>query len=226
MRLKWLIVLGLAFLQLAGAPPAAAHPHVWIDLRSQVVFDGAGRIAALRIDWLFDEFYSAYAMETVPRTKGPKQDAALAALARGNLESLAEYGYFVDLRVDGARVPTRPAKDGRNTWDGRRLTMSFTLPLGEPVDPRAGRVEFAVYDPSYYIEILYLKGDPVGLVNSAGTGCAARVVQPNLNAEATNLAGTLGRDETATATLGKLFSSDPGKSFGALFAETTIVECR
>jgi hypothetical protein len=52
------------------------------------------------------------------------------------------------------------------------------------------------------------------------------VVQPNLNAEATNLAGTLGRDETATATLGKLFSSDPGKSFGALFAETTIVECR
>jgi ABC-type uncharacterized transport system substrate-binding protein len=215
----------VAVLQLGGAVPANAHPHVWIDLRSKVVFDDRGRISALKIDWVFDEFYSAYAMETVPRQRGPERDAALAALARGNLDNLAEYGYFVDLRVDGGRVPTRPAKDGRNVWDGRRLTMSFTLPLRESVDPRTARVEFAVYDPSYYIEILYLKGDPVGLVNAGGTGCVARVVQPNLNAEATNLAGTLGRDETATATLGRLFS-DSGKSFGALFAETAVVECR
>ena len=70
-----------------------------------------------------------------------------------------------------------------------------------------------------------MEGDPVGLVNGGRTGCHARIVPPNLHAGARNLAGTLGRDETATATLGKLFSADPATSFGALFAETARIEC-
>lgn len=206
--------------------PAAAHPHVSIDLRSAVVFDAEGRVSALRIEWLFDEFYSAFAMETIPRDKGPRQDAALAELTRVNLANLAEYGYFVDLRRDGMRVATSAPKAGRSSWDGQRLKLAFTLPLDKPTDPRQARIEFSVYDPTYYIEILYLKGDPVGLVNAAGTGCAARIVSPDINAEARSLAGTLGRDETATAGLGQLFSADPQASFGALFAEKAVIECR
>jgi ABC-type uncharacterized transport system substrate-binding protein len=203
-----------------------AHPHLWADLRSQVVFDHQGRVAALRLEWLFDEFYSAYAMETIPPQKGPKQDQALAELASANLKNLSEVGYFIDVRVNGKRVKTKAARDGRNVWNGRRLALSFMLPLEEPVDPRKARVQFSSYDPTYYMEIVYLKGDPVGLVNAGGTGCAARIVKPEVNAEAQSLAASLGREQKETAGFGKKFSEDPEASFGALFAETAVIECR
>lgn len=218
----WALILVLA----VGCPaPAGSHPHATIDLRSKVVFDDAGRVVALKLDWLFDEFYSAYAMETVP-TDAAGRDKGLAELTRRNLASLDEYKYFSDLRLDGVPVDIKPATDGRSAWDGRRLSMSFTVPLAAPIDPRAGRFTFSVYDPTYYIEVLYLKGDPIALMNGAKTGCAARVLPPNPSSEARGLAGTLGKDETATATLGKLFSPDPSTSFGALFAETAVIECR
>ncbi|MBO6784440.1 MAG: DUF1007 family protein, partial [Alphaproteobacteria bacterium] len=55
------LVAALIGLFVAGAAqPAHAHPHVWIDLRSQLVFDGDGRMQGLEIDWTFDELYSAF----------------------------------------------------------------------------------------------------------------------------------------------------------------------
>jgi ABC-type uncharacterized transport system substrate-binding protein len=218
---------GLLAILIAGwAAPSSAHPHVSADLRSSVIFDDKGRVSALRIEWIFDDFYSAYALETIPSQKGPAQDKALAELAVENLKNLAEADYFVDVRIDGKRVRTQPARDGRNQWVGRRLALSFTLPLATPADPRKSRVQFSSYDPTYYMEIVYLKGDPVGLVNAGGTGCSARIVAPNLNSEAQTLASMLGRDQRDTAGFGKKFSADPEVSFGALFAETTVIECR
>lgn len=220
-------VVMLTFALIAGfSLPVAAHPHLSADLRSQVIFDGEGRVAALRVEWLFDEMYSAFAMETIPPQKGPEQDKALAELAKVNLRHLAEVGYFVDVRVNGKRVKTQAARDGRNVWNGRRLTLSFTLPLETPVDPRKARVQFSSYDPSYYMEIVYLAGDPVGLINAGGTGCRARIEKPAISSDAQALATALGRDQKETAGLGKKFSDDPDTSFGALFAEIAVLECR
>ena len=55
-----IFVLALALF--AGALPqhVRAHPHVWIDLKTQFEFNGEGRITGLQIDWTFDEFYSAF----------------------------------------------------------------------------------------------------------------------------------------------------------------------
>ena len=48
---------------LLASTPALAHPHVWITERTQVRFDGQGRIEALVHDWVFDEQYSSYATQ-------------------------------------------------------------------------------------------------------------------------------------------------------------------
>jgi len=42
---------------------AAAHPHVWVTARAQVIFNAKGEIEAIRQAWTFDEMYSAFVTE-------------------------------------------------------------------------------------------------------------------------------------------------------------------
>ena len=50
------------------APPASAHPHVYIDMKTAFHFDAKGQLDALRVVWIFDEFYSAFALDGAPKT--------------------------------------------------------------------------------------------------------------------------------------------------------------
>ncbi|MBM3523971.1 MAG: DUF1007 family protein, partial [Alphaproteobacteria bacterium] len=52
MNARFALWLFCAFASLA--PVAAwAHPHSWIDIEVEVLFDGEGRVRALRQDWIF-----------------------------------------------------------------------------------------------------------------------------------------------------------------------------
>ena len=52
-----------AELALLIASPAAAHPHVWATVRSEIVFGPDHRITGIRHAWTFDEFYTAMAVQ-------------------------------------------------------------------------------------------------------------------------------------------------------------------
>ena len=72
----------LLALALAAAPlPLAAHPHGWIDLRTEVLVDDAGRVEALRQAWLFDQFYSAFMLDDFA-AEGLSREAGLARLLK------------------------------------------------------------------------------------------------------------------------------------------------
>jgi ABC-type uncharacterized transport system substrate-binding protein len=53
-----LIAFGLLFQQ-----SAAAHPHVWIEAKSDLVFDAQGRVVAIDHDWTLDEMYTEAAVD-------------------------------------------------------------------------------------------------------------------------------------------------------------------
>ena len=48
---------------LATTSLAEAHPHIFVDARSEIVFDPEGRISAVRQIWQFDEAFTAYAIQ-------------------------------------------------------------------------------------------------------------------------------------------------------------------
>ena len=55
----------LRFLAILGEPiligsPAAAHPHVWVVLKSQLIYDKAGLVTGVRHVWTFDDVYSTF----------------------------------------------------------------------------------------------------------------------------------------------------------------------
>jgi len=50
----------LALAVAVTATAAKAHPHAWIDLDSRLIFDDQGKLEAVELHWLFDEFYTAF----------------------------------------------------------------------------------------------------------------------------------------------------------------------
>ncbi|MBX3508103.1 MAG: DUF1007 family protein [Parvibaculum sp.] len=196
------------------ASPARAHPHVWIDMRTELRFDDEGRVTAVQIAWTFDEFYSAFALEGAPRNGSGYDPAYLAELAGINLQNLAEWDYFTEISSGGNNIALGIAEDGKSTWDeaSGRLSLSFTVPLKEPLAPAAAApLQLRVYDPSYYISIEYEKTDPVRMTGTVPQGCTLASETPNVE----NV--WLGLPETAF--------TDENSRIGASFATIVTVTC-
>jgi ABC-type uncharacterized transport system substrate-binding protein len=205
------VVAGLAA-ALVGADGALAHPHSWIDLRSRVIMNDEGRVAALELDWLFDDLYTAYvAQEFVKQGRPPSE--FLPEVANTYLSNLAEYEYFTDVRLNDERLALGKPVRAETGLRDERLWLRFEVPLVEPIDPDSGRLTFAVYDPTYYIEILYPEGDAVRFTGPDAEACVGRIVPPNPSFEAIAFASALDVTESA------------GDGLGELFAETVVVEC-
>jgi ABC-type uncharacterized transport system substrate-binding protein len=209
---KWLTVVAGLVAALVGAGHALAHPHSWIDLRSQVIMDDEGRVAALELEWLFDDLYTAYvAQEFVKQDRPPSE--FLPEVASTYLGNLAEYEYFTDVRLDGERLALGEPAGAEAGLRDRRLWLRFEVPLVKPVDPDKGRLTFAVYDPTYYIEILHVEGETIAFTGPKAEGCVGRIVPSNPSFEAIARASAL--DVTQSG----------GDGLGELFAETVVVEC-
>lgn len=204
-----------AFVAIALASfPAAAHPHVYIDMKTAFHFDEEGRLDALHITWIFDEFYSAFAVDGGPKANGTYDPTFLAALAEENLKNLAEWNYFTEVTSQGASVETGKAVDGQSTWNEEtgRLSLAFTLPLKEArVVPPEAPVNVRIFDPTYYISIDYLPEAPVSLAGGEHNGCAVAIDIPEVEQVWTNL------PESAF--------TDPNSSLGANFASTATLTC-
>lgn len=207
-----LLALGLLFAT-AGQAPVRAHPHAWIDLRSTLLLDAEGRVTAIEQEWLFDEFYSMFVLDGLVENEDAEADS-LMELARRNLENLRAYDYFTEVRADGETLALATVEDYESEMRGARLWMRFVLPLESPVDPRTQALEFSVFDPTYYIEMLHLEGDVIAFRGADSDGCFGEVVPPNPDPEAVTLAQALDRN------------AEPDSALGGLFAERVTVTCR
>ncbi len=206
-------VLALALvMQVWTAAPASAHPHAWIDLRSTVVLNEAGQAIALEQEWLFDDFYTAVATEASGSTNDKKTD--WMELAKSNLDSLKAYNYFTEIRSGGEKVTLGTVSEYDSEVRGGRLWMRFVVPLASPVDPKAKDFSFSVYDPSYYIEILHMKGDVVAFKGPSANTCRGYVLTPKPTTEMLLLAQAI--DDNAK----------PDTGLGKMFAERVEVSCR
>src|SRR5690242_12451116 len=94
-----------ALLSLIAAAPAVAHPHVWVTMRSELIYAPDGSVTAVRHAWSFDDMFSTFAMQgTESKVKGEFTREELAPLAKVNIESLKEYDYFTFATADGQKT--------------------------------------------------------------------------------------------------------------------------
>lgn len=91
-------------LTLAAAPAASAHPHVWVAVESTIVYEN-GSITGLAQKWIFDDFYTASAVQGLDANNDGKYDRSeLAELAQVNIEGLKEFDYFTFANLAGQRL--------------------------------------------------------------------------------------------------------------------------
>jgi ABC-type uncharacterized transport system substrate-binding protein len=95
------IILAMQLL-LTFAGFAQAHPHVWVTMHSELVYAPDGSITGIRHAWSFDDMFSTFATQGLEsKEKGKFTREELSPLAKVNVESLKEYGYFTYASADG-----------------------------------------------------------------------------------------------------------------------------
>jgi ABC-type uncharacterized transport system substrate-binding protein len=209
----------VAALGVGSALPAAAHPHVWADMRSRLVFDGAGLIRGIAVEWTFDKAYTAVAVDGLDTNgDGVYSPDELEPLTKVNLSSLKTYGYFIFVRKDGATQKIGDAMDAGQSYANGRLTLHFTVPLPRPIDPRQDKFMLKVYDPEFFIDFEYQKKDPVAASGAMPRGC--RLVLTPIPSD-----GQLDQTRLMLSTKGVDWKPGDGEDFGSLFAQATLVEC-
>jgi len=196
------------------AAPALAHPHVWVQAHEQVLFGKDGRVDGIRNDWVFDEMYSAFAVQGLGKAGQLATSQELAPLAKTNVESLKEFDYFTFAKVDGRRLEFAAPRDyALEERPDKRVVLHFTLPLVSPA--RTGRyMTVQVYDPTYFVDFELAPKDPVVLAG-APPGCSKTVLGAN------PLVVQDGKE------LAKAFDTGltPSDDFALKMASRTIVAC-
>jgi ABC-type uncharacterized transport system substrate-binding protein len=210
-----------AIVLLALASPARAHPHAFIEMTSDVVFDDAGLIKAINVEWVFDSDYSSMATEGLDTNKdGMLSTDELQPLAKENVDSLKEWSYFVYGRVNGEKLKWADVADyGQLMGDDGRLRMHFVVPFLKPVDPRTAEFIYRIYDPTFYIAIDFVGKDPVEALGNKPPSCRIEIRKPPDPNETQDTKAML-------STKGKDWTPDQEDDFGIMFAQPVAVVCK
>jgi len=138
--------------------------------------------------------------------EGLARDEGLARLLRQDVAALAPHDYFTRVEADGEPVRFGEVRAYANGVAAGRIWFRFELPLAEPVEPTTAELRYAVFDPTYYIEILHHGDAPVELQKPLAERCAARVIEPDPPAEIVSFAALLDRNAESDDGLGAHFA--------------------
>jgi ABC-type uncharacterized transport system substrate-binding protein len=165
-RLIAIAAAALSFLAVTNT--ASAHPHVWVTIRSELLYASDGSVTGVRHTWTFDEMFSAFATTGLPKTNGTFTHDTLQPLAKENIDELKGYAYFTYAKINGRRQKDAFGApiDSWAEYDPNRtvLTLHFTLPFKRPVKTKS--LEIDVYDPEFFIDFGFAKSKPVTLVGA------------------------------------------------------------
>jgi ABC-type uncharacterized transport system substrate-binding protein len=204
---KYLISILIVGYVMSVAHPTNAHPHAWVDLSVEVVFDKTGAITGLRELWLFDDFYSVYATEGMDQDgDGQPDKAEMAKLVREIIESLAEYNYFTKVWIGRNPVHLNLVTEMSSEIRNNRLAMIYFIPFKKPVRTDVGALTYSIYDPSYYSEMLHAESEDAIKLVGAPEGCTYKVKAAEPSVEEVALAYSLPVTENVSTDLGQFFA--------------------
>jgi ABC-type uncharacterized transport system substrate-binding protein len=196
--------------------PASAHPHVWVTVKSELLYAPDGSITGVRHAWTFDDMFSVFATQGLEaKKKGEFTREELAPLAKINVESLKEFDFFTNARANGSKVEfNEPLAGYYLVFDPKEsaLTLHFELPLKTPVKAKDLTIE--VFDREFFVDFGLAAKDPVTLVG-APAQCKLTIGKPQeMGAALAQQLSQLGPDQRNT-----------GITIGDEFANRITVKC-
>jgi ABC-type uncharacterized transport system substrate-binding protein len=210
-RILALIAAAAAGVTFAGG--ASAHPHVWVTMKSTVVYAPDGAVVGVRHAWTFDDMFSTFATQGLEsRKKGEFSREELQPLAKVNVESLKEFDFFTYAKADGKRASFVEPTEYHLEFTNSLLTLHFLLPFKAPAKLRT--FDFEVFDPGYFVDFQLEEKDAVAL-SGAPAGCQFTIGKPQeMSKELAQRLSQIGPNEKI-----------PENTFGAQFANKIAVKC-
>lgn len=214
-RCRWpVLALMLSIIALCCAGPVAAHPHVMVTARAEIIYAPDGAVTAIRHAWIFDEAYSVYAVQGLDTNNdGIWSREELAELAKVNVESLSDFGFFTVAKANGKTQAFGAPTDYALSFEKKLLTLTFTLPLKNAA-PANRSFGLEVSDPSWFVAFELAQGDDAVTLRDAPKGCVARLTRPKPV------------DASAQSKLSEdFFTSGAGANAGLQFVNRALVAC-
>jgi ABC-type uncharacterized transport system substrate-binding protein len=208
--------LGAAVL-LASTLPASVHPHVFAEARLDVMLSSDHRnVHSLRHLWRFDDLFSSTVLVEFDKNSDLKlDDAELNDVSTTVYQSLAEYGYFQIVTADGKDVEMKPPAQLMANFEANQLIILFESEPKEPL-PLAGKVDFGVYDPTFYTAIDFIEDEHMG-VEGLPASCSRKVIRPDPD-------DAIAQNQS---TLTDAFFNDPsGTDLSKIFATKLELDCK
>ncbi|RUR27753.1 DUF1007 family protein [Vreelandella nanhaiensis] len=210
--------MGVGIASLMLSPWVSAHPHGWIDFSIRVMTDDEGVARGLHQTWRMDPFYSLVVFEELTQVDGVSLEEGLDQLSLEIRNNLAQQHYFTEVRLDGKPLALGEVSEYTAMEKDGRLTFSFILPFETP-QPLAGHsLDYQIFDPTYYIEMVHEaqdnQPDADALILHGEPVCALSILSADPDPELVMQAALLDVDE----------EGEPG--LGRHFAETGRVDCR
>lgn len=203
----------IAALWLSWAGAAQAHPHVWVVMRSEVVFSG-GQATEVRHQWTFDQGYSAYLSQGLDKNgDGKLSREELAELAQTNVDSLSDMNYFTVAKFSGKAAQVAPPKDYFLEEKNRLLTLHFTLPLKTATAVKTMSLE--IYDPAFFVSFVPPENEDGVKLTGAPEGCKVTISKPR----------SLDADAAKQMTESFFQNLSPDSNYGAQFSNRAIIAC-
>ena len=199
-------------LTLSSVTSALGHPHMWVDLESRVALNiDDGRVAIQQV-WLFDDFFSTSVIEEASHDPGGTNAGIQKEIER-IIEALKPYNYYTEIEKGGKNLSSTLVGDV--TWEiiDNRIKIRFAVAPNESIVSDLQGWSYAIFDPTYYIEMLHAEGASITIDGDFAQKCSSWIEQPNPSADAVALSQSTTLDNSADDTVGRFF------------AETVHVSC-
>ena len=143
-------VMALMLLMLLAVQPAAAHPHLFIKPGVGFVV-AKGSVTALKIRWVWDEWWSEDVMAECDIDMNGKLDAKEIKLVKSDFfDGVERFNYFLRVMAGGKRVKLGKAKDFTAKIQANGIvTYEFTLPVQIALQPNS-KIEICFIDDTIY----------------------------------------------------------------------------
>ena len=200
------------FSALSSVTSALGHPHMWVDLESRVVLSIDDGSVAIQQVWLFDDFFSTSVIEDSSLYPGGPNAGIQKEIER-IIEALKPYNYYTEIEMGGKKLSSTLVGDV--SWEviDNRIKMRFTVAPNESSVSDVQGWSYAIFDPTYYIEMLHAEGSSITIDGDFAQKCNSWIEQPNPSADAVALSQSTILDNNADDTVGRFF------------AETVHVSC-
>jgi len=186
------------------------HPHSWVTLKSDFILNNQSDLTEIRQRWRFDHFYSSITIAEIKNEFGDRNKKGFHIRAKQITKNLKQYNFFSRLIInDNNKKLPKPKNAYLNILeeDGLQiLELEMHFEFSVPIKIENKKVSWSVYDPTYYISMLYEDLTEFVVIGGNATECSKELFIPEPSEETINYARSLDQGQKGTAGLGDSFA--------------------